>query len=234
MESCRKVFGFIAQDDTQTVFAERGSVQPHDLNLPFRATSNDALCFVQPILSEGAVTAHASPREVGNAAYTVFSECVVKRGMGGIAGNIGGDNKLDVTIASYKPNVRCNSSPGPPWQSCISLFSDMQADKNRRTFGHLPDQRVQVRLPITYKAADRRCMVKIDIAGQPTGLSWYEIWEGLVALASGCVRGKQKCGKATGLGLGRNVFLELSDENADAIPQPLSNGSQDLSLFTSD
>lgn len=129
----------------------------------------------------------------------------------------GGDNKLDVTIASYKPNVRCNSSPGPPWQSCISLFSDMQADKNRRTFGHLPDQRVQVGLPVTYKAgknlhlligracllhtADRRCMVKIDIAGQPTGLSWYEIWEGLVALASGCVRGKQKCGKATGLGL---------------------------------
>lgn len=44
-------------------------------------------------------------------------------------------------------------------------------------------------------------MVKIDITGQPTGLSWYEVWEGVVALASGCVRGKQKGGKATGLGL---------------------------------
>lgn len=43
VESCRKVFGFIAQDDTQTVFAERGSVQPHDLNLPFRATSSECL-----------------------------------------------------------------------------------------------------------------------------------------------------------------------------------------------
>ena len=43
-------------------------------------------------------------------------------------------------------------------------------------------------------------MVKIDITGQPTGLSWYEVWEAVVALASTCVRGRQKCGKATGLG----------------------------------
>ncbi len=43
-------------------------------------------------------------------------------------------------------------------------------------------------------------MVKIDITGQPTGLSWYEVWEAVVALAATCVRGKQKCGKATGLG----------------------------------
>lgn len=120
-------------------------------------------------------------------------------------------------IASYKPNVRCNSLIGPPWTSCISIFADMYADKNRQTFGHLPDQRVEVPLPITYKAgivlhllvrracsiclADRRCMVKLDIAGQPTGLSWYEVWEAVVALGATCVRGRQKGGKATGLGL---------------------------------
>ena len=44
-------------------------------------------------------------------------------------------------------------------------------------------------------------MVRIDIKGEPTGLSWYEAWEGVVALAAICVRGKQKSGKATGLGL---------------------------------
>lgn len=42
MGSCRKVFNFIAQDDTQTVFAERSTVQPHDLNLPFRAISSES------------------------------------------------------------------------------------------------------------------------------------------------------------------------------------------------
>lgn len=141
----------------------------------------------------------------------------------------GGDNNLDVFIASYKPSVRCNSFPGPPWNSCISIFSDMHADKNRQMFGHLPDQRVQVRLPISYKAgkilplllcrarssciADRRCMVKIDITGQPTGLSWYEVWEAVVALASTCVRGRQNCGKATGLGV----------YNCDAIQQRVAN-----------
>ena len=50
---------------------------------------DDALCYIQPILSEGAVTARASPREVSNAAYTIFRECVVKGGVGGIAGDIG-------------------------------------------------------------------------------------------------------------------------------------------------
>ena len=43
VESCRKVFHFIARDDTQSVFAERGTVQPHDLNLPFRSTSSECL-----------------------------------------------------------------------------------------------------------------------------------------------------------------------------------------------
>lgn len=129
---------------------------------------------------------------------------------------IGGDNKLNVIVASYKPNMRCNSFPGPPWSSCVSLFSEMPADKNRQTFGHLPHQRVQVQLPLTYTAgkillfsvsmshllyiADRRCMVKMDINGEPTGLSWYEVWEAVVAVASACVHERQKCGKATGLG----------------------------------
>lgn len=234
VESCRKVFNFIGQDDTQTVFAERSTVHHHDLNLPFRASSNDARCYVQPVLAEGAVTARASSREVGNAAYTLFQECVARRGMGGIVGNIGGDNKLDVIIASYKPDLRCNTLPAPAWSSCVSILAEMQADKNRQTFGHLPDPRVQIRLPINYKSADRRCMLTIDVTGEPTGLSWYEVWEGAVALTSACVRGRQKCGKASGLGLGRNVFLQISDENPDSISQPLLDGGRNLSLLTSD
>ena len=39
--SCRNVFDFIAKDDTPTVFAERGAVQPHDMNLPYRITSSE-------------------------------------------------------------------------------------------------------------------------------------------------------------------------------------------------
>ena len=44
-------------------------------------------------------------------------------------------------------------------------------------------------------------MVKIDIQGQPTALTLYEVWEAIVALTSTCVRGRQQCGRASGLGL---------------------------------
>ena len=43
-------------------------------------------------------------------------------------------------------------------------------------------------------------MLNIDIVGQATKLSWYEIWEATVALAAMCVRVKEKGGKASGLG----------------------------------
>ena len=44
-------------------------------------------------------------------------------------------------------------------------------------------------------------MVKIDIRGQPTSLTLYEVWEAIVALTSTCVRGRQRSGKASSLGL---------------------------------
>ena len=53
-------------------------------------------------------------------------------------------------MASYKPDIRCNIFAGPPLESCNNIFSDMHVDKNRQTYGHLPDQRVQVQLPVTY------------------------------------------------------------------------------------
>lgn len=40
MGSCRKVFNYISVDDEEFNFAERGSVQLHHLNLPYRVTSS--------------------------------------------------------------------------------------------------------------------------------------------------------------------------------------------------
>lgn len=64
----------------------------------------------------------------------------------------GGDDKINIVVASYKPDVRCNSASGPPWDSCLDIFDSMPADKNRHMFGHLPDQRVQTGLPMTYQS----------------------------------------------------------------------------------
>ena len=78
-----------------------------------------------------------SSTELGQAAYTLFDVCVVRRGYGGIAGNPGGDNNLEVAIGSYKPSVRCNTgaTPGPPWRSCVNIFADMHADRDPIVFG---------------------------------------------------------------------------------------------------
>ena len=83
------------------------------------------------------MSGHMSSTELGQAAYTLFDVCVVRRGYGGIAGNPGGDNNLEVAIGSYKPSVRCNTGaiPGPPWLSCVNIFADMRADRDPIVFG---------------------------------------------------------------------------------------------------
>lgn len=87
--SCRKVFDYMSHDSTQYTFVERLSGIPGDVSLPLRTYSNDGLCFIQPFLKENVVSGHASSIEIGHAAYTTFQSCVVKRGVGGVASNIG-------------------------------------------------------------------------------------------------------------------------------------------------
>ena len=71
-------------------------------------------------------------------------------------------------------------------------------------------------------------MVKIDIRGTPTALTLYEVWEAIVALTSTCVRGRQREGKASSLGL-----LQVSENSRDSsltlsryFPQHISSNFQ--------
>lgn len=110
VSSCRNVFNFMKRDETTYTFAERDSGVPNDGPLPLRTLSNDGLCFVQPFLSAGAISGKASATEIGQAALITLQTCVIERGMGGMAFNIGGDNKVNVAIADYKPpNVSLRS-----------------------------------------------------------------------------------------------------------------------------
>ena len=86
----------------------------------------------------------------------MFQRCVVERGIGGIAADVGGDNKLNVVIADYEPRVSCDRTAvkGPPWESCLLISLDMEASKERMVFGNkAADPRVQVNLPMFYKAS---------------------------------------------------------------------------------
>ena len=139
----------------------------------------------------------------------------------------GGDNKIAVAIADYKPNIKCDttSTPGPSWGSCVGIFANMRATKQPRIFGHPGDPLVEEELPLLLeegKEAQHRtpnleiarlicspisliasgnCQVTIDIEGPATATSWYEIWEAVNAIASMCTREKNKGGKAKGLGI---------------------------------
>ena len=53
------------------------------------STTDDGLCFVQSVLKDGAISGRASASEVGHAAFTVLQTCVIERGMGGMAFDIG-------------------------------------------------------------------------------------------------------------------------------------------------
>ena len=68
--------------------------------------------------------------------------------------NLGGDNKVEVVIADYKPNVKCDqtSTPGPPWNSAVSIFSNMRASKQFRIFGKPGEADVQETLPLVLEA----------------------------------------------------------------------------------
>ncbi|KAL9069082.1 MAG: hypothetical protein Q9161_005729 [Pseudevernia consocians] len=207
----------MVKNETQFTFAERDSGVPCDVPLPLRTLSNDGLCLIQPVLSAGAISGHASPTEVGQAAYTLLQTCVIERGTGGMAFNIGGNNKVNVAMASYKPNIKCDSTstPGPAWNSCVAVFVNMRATKPARIFGFAEDPLVEEILPLTLEGSDRKCQAHIDIEGAATISSWYELWEAVTAIASMCTRQKGKGGKAKELGLGRNIRLELSAKKYD-------------------
>ena len=107
VKSCRDLFGYLTLDEEEYTFSGRDSGIPNDIPLPFRTYSStlhshtweryrfltyaadDALCFMQPLLEKNAVVGHAAPKEVVGAAAQLLQHCVVERGMGGLAYDIG-------------------------------------------------------------------------------------------------------------------------------------------------
>lgn len=68
---------------------------------------------------------------------------------------------MEVELARYNPNVQCDSSskPGPPWESCTSLFSNMRASDKYRVFGSYGQVGIDVGLPLVLKA--RKSVIRV-------------------------------------------------------------------------
>ena len=121
--------------------------------------ADDGQCFIQPLLITGISSGHASSQQLGTAAFTLLQQCVIDQGVGGVAGDVGGDNNLLIAMEKYEPHVRCDRSAaqGPPWVCCIHAWADMRAGQQRQVFGRAGDPRVQESLPVTFKVVDARC-----------------------------------------------------------------------------
>lgn len=59
---------------------------------------------------------------------------------------------MNVVFSSYKPRVKCNQHPAPPWQSTVNIFADMDASKGLAVFGRNGAPGVAVGLPFRVKA----------------------------------------------------------------------------------
>ncbi|KAL6716108.1 hypothetical protein ACLMJK_005674 [Lecanora helva] len=221
VKSCRDLFGYLRQGEELYSFAQRDSGIPHDIPLPIRTLSNDGVCFLQPVLAKDAVRGEATATEIFRAGAQILRTCIIERGMGGLAFDIGGDNNIQIIISNYNPNVKCDttSAPGPPWDSTVNIFSAMRAGRDHIVFGYRDLENIDVGLPLTLESQDGRCELTIDIPQDAaTVSSWYEIWEETTAIASMCTRWRQKGGRSRGLGAHRNIFLNLSEKSSSTLP----------------
>lgn len=94
---------------------------------------------------------------------------------------LGGDNNINVAITDYKPNVKCDSTstPGPNWNSCVSVFVNMKATKQVRVFGSYGDPDVEEQLPLVLEAGKKTqptCPSLRNKATDPRGLLLDSRW----------------------------------------------------------
>lgn len=74
----------------------------------------------------------------------------------------GGDNKVSVSIGTFKPNIICDKNPTPDedldWNTCITIFEYMRTSRKSRVFGNSGDEGVEVELPTVLEAGKHPCL----------------------------------------------------------------------------
>ena len=91
IDECEEAKAYFPTSPDQVLWATRHTGwQKEIFPLPYRAMSDKALCYVQPVIIDGASHARATPNEVRNAAVMIRHKCASGGKLqGGIATNIG-------------------------------------------------------------------------------------------------------------------------------------------------
>ena len=88
---CEEAKAYFPASSDQAQWATRHTGWQKDIfGLPYRAMGDKALCYVQPVIIDGASSAKATPNQVRNAAAMIRHKCASGGKLqGGIATNIG-------------------------------------------------------------------------------------------------------------------------------------------------
>lgn len=217
--SCRAALDKIFADDEYSSFGRRHDGNRYNCNLPYRWLSDDAECSFDLFLLAPSTIAHATTRDIKNAAQALLDKCTASSlAKGGVASNIGGDNRLAVVMKSnHYPNIVCQRAPGPPptvesrrqWlRWCRDVVNDMDAVQGTQVFGPSSAPGVAVELPTGFSDRDDNCVVQVFDNGSSDSTSWYSLWEEVGAIVATCVRAGY-IGKSMGLGTHGNLAVEL-------------------------
>lgn len=183
--SCYTSVFNIVQEEHVAHWRARARRRP---GLPYRWLSSDGTCSVSLYLIAPNTDSHVSFEDIWRAAHAIYDDCISRiPPIGGVATNIGGDNKLAVVIRKhFYPNVACDEIvTGITMSDVGSIVDSMDAEPGNRRFGPRSDPTSEIIIPFTFESADGSHVA--IVSGQSDVTSWYRIWESVSAISSRCV-----------------------------------------------
>ncbi|KAM0794012.1 hypothetical protein BDR22DRAFT_877166 [Usnea florida] len=215
--NARSCFDSLAQGPTGNDQESWGFSKPGrhvDHTLPIVVMGGDVTCGIIPKLrlSTPAIEiAHASAKNVSDAARAVIQECVIRRRIGGLGFQIGGDDNLAVAVGTLANlNATCTDTVTTPQSSCWYIMDGMYKTHGQERFGHARLRGLTVALPLTLRAPDGKCQVVIDTQGPDVAVSatWANVWLAVEATVALCVRN------------GKGGTLKVPEQSSPGIVQP--------------
>ncbi|KAI4241351.1 MAG: hypothetical protein LQ352_007471, partial [Teloschistes flavicans] len=214
--SCQDAILQIPQTQSSVRFHVNGASLPSDLRLPQRFIGKDGLCIVEVVLKDEARYGSAKWSEIAKAAVDMYFGCVVPKGEGSVAMDIGKDQTLGLIMTSYTPRVTCLSVRDVPTiANCKTILNKMYTSPIPRVFGFPGKVKPDVPLSKLLSEGEFGALpFSISLAVLPVNSpflwpplpapvptrhtpnpqaredwsSWYEIWEAAQALVGMCVR----------------------------------------------
>ncbi|KAL6713734.1 hypothetical protein ACLMJK_008226 [Lecanora helva] len=222
-DSCVDAASTIPRDEEPLSVADRtyGDI---DIPLPARWISGDGRCVfdIAKASNDPIEVDFASLKDFSTAASMLIGSCLGRGGrQGGIVTGLGASGRLGLIMTSYAPTVTCGEAESFfPRDSCHDIISLMPATKELDAFGRVGQRWVEIEIPNTFYSVsfpggkeDRRCKSTVDSSGLRDVASWYDMWQGVVAVDGMCGR-FNRVGYAGGIGSSRSlkIDLEMNDE----------------------